>query len=161
MTGGTLLVPTPLDTEQDERTFSGNGFDFADLGAVLARDDEDEILRFPKHIGLLEDALAQTAARLVVIDPVMAFLDQGAAANSDQCVRRALAPLARLVDKYGAAVLLVRHLNKSGDGRALYRGSGFPDIDAEALAAVKRAEPFPPPPPGTKPHLVATIEFKE
>jgi TonB family protein len=43
----------------------------------------------------------------------------------------------------------------------IYRTSGFREIDGEALAAVKRAEPFPPPPPGTKPHLVATIEFKE
>jgi protein TonB len=44
---------------------------------------------------------------------------------------------------------------------ALYRTSGYPDIDAEAVAAVKRAAPFPPPPPGTRPHLLATIEFKE
>lgn len=44
---------------------------------------------------------------------------------------------------------------------ALYRTSGYPDIDAEAIAAVKRAAPFPPPPPGTRPHLVATIEFKQ
>jgi TonB family protein len=44
---------------------------------------------------------------------------------------------------------------------ALYRTSGYPEIDAEALAAVKRAAPFPAPPPGTRPHLTATIEFKE
>jgi periplasmic protein TonB len=44
---------------------------------------------------------------------------------------------------------------------ALYRTSGYPEIDAEAIAAVKRAAPFPPPPPGTRPHLVATMEFKE
>jgi protein TonB len=44
---------------------------------------------------------------------------------------------------------------------ALYRTSGYSDIDAEAVAAVKRAAPFPPPPPGTRPHLLATIEFKE
>jgi periplasmic protein TonB len=31
---------------------------------------------------------------------------------------------------------------------ALARGSGRPDIDAEALALVRRAAPFPPPPPG-------------
>jgi len=44
---------------------------------------------------------------------------------------------------------------------ALYRTSGYPDIDAEAVAAVRRAAPFPPPPPGTRPHLIATIEFKD
>ena len=31
---------------------------------------------------------------------------------------------------------------------ALARGSGRPDIDAEALALLRRAAPFPPPPPG-------------
>jgi TonB family protein len=43
----------------------------------------------------------------------------------------------------------------------LYRTSGYVDMDAEALAAVKRAAPFPPPPQGKRPHLVATMEFKE
>lgn len=43
---------------------------------------------------------------------------------------------------------------------ALYRTSGYPDVDAAAIEAVRRAAPFPPPPPGTRPHLVATIDFK-
>jgi protein TonB len=32
--------------------------------------------------------------------------------------------------------------------QAVYRGSGRPDLDAAALNAVRRAAPFPPPPPG-------------
>ncbi|MGO9005774.1 MAG: energy transducer TonB [Beijerinckiaceae bacterium] len=44
---------------------------------------------------------------------------------------------------------------------AVYRTSGYPDMDAEALAAIKRAAPFPPPPYGMRPQLHATIEFKE
>jgi TonB family protein len=43
----------------------------------------------------------------------------------------------------------------------LYRTSGYSDMDAAALEAVNRAAPFPPPPPGTQRHLLATIEFKE
>ena len=53
----------------------------------------------------------------------MAFL--GATANSfrDQDVRRALAPLARLAETLGAAVIIVRHLTKnSAEGNPLYRG---------------------------------------
>lgn len=44
---------------------------------------------------------------------------------------------------------------------AIYHSSGYPDLDAEALAAVKRAAPLPPPPNGTKPRILAAIEFKE
>src|SRR5262249_34693517 len=67
---------------------------------------------------------ARADARLLVIDPVMAFLDSTVLANSDQGVRRALAPLARLADLQRCAVLLVRHLNKQFGQHALYRGGG-------------------------------------
>src|SRR5262249_56389134 len=70
------------------------------------------------------DALAQTGARLVVIDPVTVFLAAGVNTHSDGGVRRALAPLAALADRYGCVVLLVRHLNKDGRHQALYRGLG-------------------------------------
>jgi AAA domain len=78
----------------------------------------------PADLDLLEQAIVRTDARLVVIDPVMAFLDQSVMVNSDQSVRRTLAPLARLARIHRCAVLLVRHLNKQGGFHALYRGGG-------------------------------------
>src|SRR5258708_1492725 len=43
---------------------------------VLHRDaDSSELLLLPAHVGLLDAALAQTGARLVVIDPIVAFLE--------------------------------------------------------------------------------------
>jgi hypothetical protein len=66
--------------------------------------------------------VAQTGARLVVIDPVLAFLDQAVVVASDQSVRQALWPLKELAEAHRCAVLLVRHLNKSGGHRSLYRG---------------------------------------
>jgi hypothetical protein len=100
----------------------------ADLGRVFvpdpATDDRGAPLRFPAQAGRLDRALAQTAARLLVIDPVMAFLDPRIHSASDQSVRRALLPLARLADRHGCTVLLVRHLNKDGGGRSAYRGGG-------------------------------------
>jgi hypothetical protein len=45
-------------------------------------------------------------------------------ACDDQSIRRALKPLAELVNDYGCACILVRHLNKSGGSRSLYRGGG-------------------------------------
>jgi len=39
-------------------------------------------------------------------------------------VRQALSPLTALGAELGVAVLVVRHLNKSGGSNALYRGGG-------------------------------------
>jgi hypothetical protein len=100
----------------------------ADLDRVSVwnreRDDENWPWRFPAHIDRLDEALAQTDARLAVIDPLMAFLDESVLCASDQSVRRGLAPLFRLADKHRCTLLMQRHLNKQGGGRAVYRGLG-------------------------------------
>ncbi len=64
-------------------------------------------------------------AVLVIIDPLMAYLASKTKANYDQDVRGALAPLAAMAERTGAAVVLVRHLNKNAfETKALYRGGG-------------------------------------
>ena len=55
---------------------------------------------------------------------MMAFFKPQVAANSDQVMRVALAPLAALAARSGASVLLVRPLTKHGGRKALYRGGG-------------------------------------
>jgi RecA-family ATPase len=88
----------------------------ADLERVFIpyrdRDGRGEPLRFPAHVQVLEEALRRTAARLIVVDPLLAFLDVCVIPTSDQSVRRGLAPLMRLAEQHACAVLLVRHLNK-------------------------------------------------
>ena len=46
-------------------------------------------------------------------------------------------------------------------GADYVRRSGFPEIDNEAMAAIRRASPFPPPPPGSPHSLIATIDFSQ
>ncbi|MBV9065557.1 MAG: TonB family protein [Methylobacteriaceae bacterium] len=50
-----------------------------------------------------------------------------------------------------------------GEGALIYQtishSSGEPDLDAEAVAAVKAAAPYPPPPPGAPRTLLATLKF--
>jgi hypothetical protein len=99
----------------------------ADPGRVffLPLDEAGGIdFRLPSRPAALDAVLAETGARLVVIDPISAFLDAGVNTHSDGGVRRALAPLAALARKYRCAPLLVRHLTKDGRHRALYRGLG-------------------------------------
>jgi hypothetical protein len=100
----------------------------ADLDRVFVEqadaNDASGPLRLPTDWRRLDDALTQTGARLLVIDPIMAFLDPRILAGNDQSVRRALYPLARIAEAHACAVLLVRHLNKRGGSRSLYRGGG-------------------------------------
>ncbi len=46
-------------------------------------------------------------------------------------------------------------------GADYVRRSGYPEIDIEAMAAIRRASPFPPPPPGSPHSLIATIDFNQ
>jgi hypothetical protein len=100
------------------------------LGADLARvftpraEDGTGPLSFPSRLDALDRALSESRARLVVLDPVVAFLDRGIVSSNDQSVRRALTPLAGLAARHQCAVLLVRHLNKSGNLHSVYRGGG-------------------------------------
>ncbi len=99
----------------------------ADLTRVFLPDRGDgpaETLCLPAQTGALEQIVAQTGARLVVIDPVMRFLGREVNPASDPDIRRALAPLGALARRHGCAVLLVRHLNKSEGRKAIYRGLG-------------------------------------
>jgi hypothetical protein len=90
-----------------------------------AGDDLDgRLLSLPSDTAVLDDALTRTRARLVVIDPIVAFLGPGVQITSDTSVRRALVPLAQLAQRHNTAVLMVRHLNKRPAHSPLYRGGG-------------------------------------
>jgi AAA domain len=100
----------------------------ADLDRVFGPHEEGagltEPWRFPADTAQLEKTLQRTQARLVVIDPIVAFLERSILSSNDQSVRRALLPLAVLARRYQCAILLVRHLNKRASLRAAYRGGG-------------------------------------
>jgi hypothetical protein len=94
------------------------------LATVPVGDHGDERhLTIPEDIPIIQAGIERVGAKLVIIDPLMAYLSGNSNAHKDQDVRRALAPLARMAERTGAA-LLVRHLNKAQGGNALYRGGG-------------------------------------
>ena len=80
--------------------------------------------RMPSLVDLdaLRIAIADVDAKLVIVDPLMAYL--GGDAHRDNEVRQSLTPLAKLAAELGVAVLVVRHLNKSGGVNSVYRGGG-------------------------------------
>jgi len=60
----------------------------------------------------------------VIIDPLMGHIDMAFASINDQAMRQALFPLQELARDTQCTLLVIRHLNKSGAVKALYRGSG-------------------------------------
>jgi hypothetical protein len=78
----------------------------------------------PGDLAAIEQAAKSVDAKLIIIDPLMAFLASTTNSFRDQDIRRALAPLAMLSQRARAAALVVRHLNKNTEGNALYRGGG-------------------------------------
>jgi hypothetical protein len=113
----------------------------ADLGRVLSlatvSDSEGErLLSIPEDIDIIRRGIERVDARLVVVDPLMAFLSGDVNSHRDQDVRKALAPLAKLAEETGAAIVVVRHLNKTTGGSPLYRGGGSIGIVGQARSAL-------------------------
>src|SRR5262249_550464 len=83
-----------------------------------------EAVTFPKYASALQDLIMKTGAKLVIIDPLVAYLDRTVASYNDQSVRRVLAILKDLAEEHNCAMLLIRHLTKDEDKRTIYRGGG-------------------------------------
>ena len=93
------------------------------ISTVPDAEGNERQIAIPDDLAIIEAAMERVEAVLVVIDPLMAFLPGEVNSHRDQDVRRALAPLARLAERTGAAVVVVRHLNKASGGNALYRAA--------------------------------------
>jgi hypothetical protein len=105
------------------------------LGTLL-EDGNERLISIPEDIPVIERGIERVDAGVVFIDPLMAFLSGRHNAHKDQDVRRALAPLAGMAERTGAAVAVVRHLNKATGGSPLYRGGGSIGIVGAARSAL-------------------------
>lgn len=87
-----------------------------------------------KDVRALNDHLTrQPDCRLVVIDPITAYLNK-TDGNSNTEVRNLLAPLVELASIHSIAIVAVTHLNKSDVQKALYRAMGSVAFVATARA---------------------------
>jgi putative DNA primase/helicase len=84
----------------------------------------------------LREAIVRTPnCKLVVIDPVSAFLGAKTDSHKDSHVRALLAPLSMLAAEFGVAVVIVSHLNKAEGRSAIQRMTGSLAFVAAARAA--------------------------
>jgi hypothetical protein len=95
--------------------------------------------RLPDDGDVIERVVRDTRAKLVVVDPVSAYIGQ-ADLHRDNEVRAALAPLAAIAERTGATILMLRHHRKSGGTGAIGRGLGSVAIIALARAGMTLAE---------------------
>lgn len=114
------------------------GADLARVVALTGVGGADGALVFPSldKIPALAEAIRSVGARLMVIDPLMAYLPGAVNSWRDQDVRSILAPIAALAEATGCAVLVVRHLTKAPGGSAIYRGGGSIGIAGAARCAL-------------------------
>ena len=84
----------------------------------------------------IEETIEKTGARLIVIDPLQAFLVQETDMQSAARMRVSLRKIADVASRYQCAVVLVGHMNKAHGGKNLYRGLGSIDIAAIARSVL-------------------------
>jgi hypothetical protein len=87
---------------------------------------ENEVLPFtiPDHVAQLEATIRDRNVKLVVFDPLEAFLSGSVDNYRNHHIRRALRSLELMAKRTGCSVVIVRHLNKDQGKSAIYRGSG-------------------------------------
>lgn len=88
----------------------------------------------PGDLPAIADIIREHHVVLVIIDVLMAYLSGEVNSHRDQDVRRALHVLATMADRCGCCVVVLRHLNKTGGGNAMYRGGGSIGIIGAARA---------------------------
>jgi hypothetical protein len=106
------------------------------LVGIVALDGTERLPALPADLARLETTIVENGAALVVVDVLMAYLSADINAHRDQDVRGALAQLAAVAERTGAAILVLRHLNKSTGGPAVYRGGGSIGIVGAARSAL-------------------------
>ena len=96
-------------------------------------------VQIPDDTPLIGRLIAEHDARLLIVDPLLAFL-AGADANCDQHIRRVLQQISTLAHEHGCAVICVRHLNKGASPKAVYRGSGSIGVIGHARSGLLVAQ---------------------
>lgn len=104
--------------------------------AVEYGPDEERLPSLALDLARIEAAVVREGALLVVVDVLMAFLGSRTDSYRDQDMRSALTPLAKMAERTGCAVVVLRHLSKTGGTNALYRGGGSIGIIGAARAGL-------------------------
>lgn len=106
----------------------------ADCKRILVIDDSEKALTMSDE--RLEQAVLKVNAKVLILDPIQAYLGDGVDMNRANEARNMTKRLGNLAEKTGCAIILIGHMNKSGGGKAAYRGIGSIDFFAVARSVL-------------------------
>lgn len=106
----------------------------ADCSRVLVIDETNKALSMlDKRV---EEALDKTGARLLIMDPIQAYLGGSMDMNRANEAREMTKYLATIAEQRNCAIILIGHMNKAGGCKAAYRGMGSIDFFAVARSVL-------------------------
>lgn len=100
----------------------------ADVSRIFALDGP--VVFDSGGLSLLAQSIEKRQPRLVIVDPLVAYLGANVDLHRANETRSVMAALSRLAEGHRCAIVVVRHLTKSGKERPIYRGLGSIDITA-------------------------------
>ena len=100
----------------------------ADTKNVLFFKEEDKPTALSQRA--IEIALDMSGAKVLIIDPIQAFMGSRTDMNKANEVRETLRPVGELAEKYKCSIILIGHLNKAQGLNSIYRGIGSMDFTA-------------------------------
>ena len=84
----------------------------------------------------LEQAIIETKAKLVILDPLQAYIGANVDMHRANEIRPVMKHLAEVAQRQQCAVVLIGHLNKAMGMKSSYRGLGSIDIPASARSVL-------------------------
>ena len=106
----------------------------ADCERIIVIDESDKALSMVDE--RLEQAIARTGARLLILDAIQAYLGGGMDMNRANEARDMTKKLGALAEKTKCAIILIGHMNKASGNKAAYRGMGSIDFFAVARSVL-------------------------
>lgn len=106
----------------------------ADCEKIMVIDESEKSLSMIDE--RLEQAIVQTNARLLILDPIQAYLGGGMDMNRANEARDMTKHLGQVAEQTGCAIVLIGHMNKNSSGKVAYRGMGSIDFFAVARSVL-------------------------
>lgn len=105
----------------------------ADCSRVLVIDESKDALSLSDE--RIREAIEQTHAKLLILDPLQAYLGANVDMHRANEIRPVFHKLGQVAEETGCAVVIIGHMNKGG-GKSGYRGLGSIDITAAARSVL-------------------------
>ena len=100
----------------------------ADCSMIRVIDETDKELSMTDD--RLEQAIIETGARLIILDPIQAYIGATVDMHRANEIRPVLKHLGIIAEKHNCAIILIGHMNKASGSKSTYRGLGSIDIQA-------------------------------